>query len=128
MTSFFIKATILLFILSGLILGVNSLSLVLNDGTIFRIPLVLHFFNLGYYIFTLFTHRQLIRSKEKPGAAFITVFMGSVTFKLLLTMAALGLWLYFVKEDRAIVGIGVFPLYIAYMVLEVVDLQMALRN
>jgi hypothetical protein len=128
MRSFFIKASILLLVLSGIIMGINSLALVTKEGANFRIPIVLHFFNLGYYLFTLFSHQQLIKSNEKPGAAFTTVFMGSVTLKLLLTMAALGIWLYFVKENRAIVGIGVFPLYIAYTILEVVDLQKTLRK
>ena len=128
MNSFTLRATILLIVLSGTIVLMQYLPGTSGSGTSFNVPIALHGFNLGYYVFTLFSHSYLVKSSERPGAAFTTAFMGMVTGKLLLTMAALGIYLYLVKEGRAVVGVGVFVLYMAYTILEVAYLQKVLRR
>ena len=128
MNPFTLRATILLIVLSAIIALMRYIPGTFGSESSVHVSIALHGFNLGYYLFTLFSHRFLVRSSERPGAAFTTAFMGMVTGKLLLTMAALGIHLYLVEEGRAIVGVGVFLLYMAYTILEVAYLQKVLRR
>lgn len=121
MNSFLVKLILLFLILSSMIFGLDAILKI-------EIPTSLHFFNLGYLVFTLLSHRVLMKSNEQSGSRFTTAFMGSVTMKLLLTMAALGLYIYFADANKAVVGIGVFVIYMAYTVSEVAYMQKVLRK
>lgn len=121
MNSFIGKAVSMFFGLSALIFAIDALSKL-------ELPVSLHFFNLGYFIFTILAHRVLMKSNEVSGSRFTTAFMGIVTMKLLLTMASLGLYIYFSDDNKAAVGIGVFVIYMAYTTLEVVFMQKVLRK
>jgi len=121
MFSFLVRASVIFLVLSGIIFW-------LAKAPWIQLPTSLHIFNIAYFVLAIFTHSVLMRSTKKTGARFITAFMGMVTLKLLLTMAALGIYLYFFKENKVSLGIGVFVIYMAYTIFEVVFLQKELRK
>lgn len=108
--------------------GISALIFALSAATELHLPSALHLFNLAYFVLAMVAHRMLMKANSQSGARFITVFMGLVTVKLLFTLAALGIYLYLVKEDQAQVAIGVFIIYMAYTILEVVVMQSVLRR
>ena len=121
MRQFFLKAGLIYLVFNGLIL-------LLQLTEIIVLPFDLYYFNLGYFLLALYIHSVLIKSSKKSGSQFIIAFMGMVTLKLLLTLAALGIYLYLVKENQAALGIGVFIIYMAYTIYEVLFLQSELRK
>lgn len=121
MISFLSRLIIIFLAVSGIIFWLAKMSWIDTPNT-------LHLFNVAYLALAIFTHSVLMKSSTKSGSRFVTAFMGMVTVKLLLTMAALGIFIYFNQESKVVVGIGVFIIYMFYTVFEVVVLQSELRK
>ncbi|MCC6599682.1 MAG: hypothetical protein IT223_03305 [Crocinitomicaceae bacterium] len=73
---------------------------------------------LAYYLYTI-----MRRSEAKSPARFVSAFMGVISIKLLLTVTFLGIYIYFFREQKLALALGVFIIYIAYTLLIVKELR-----
>lgn len=59
-------------------------------------------------------YRYILKENQKSPRRFVTAFMASVTIKLLFTVGLVGVAVYFDKENKIVLAIGMFVIYIAY--------------
>jgi uncharacterized membrane protein YobD (UPF0266 family) len=88
--------------------------------------------NADHFVFfgllTVVLYRNILQANEKSPRRFVTAFMGSVTIKLLVTLAFLGIYLYFDRVNKIPVALGFFVIYIAYTIVLVKSLTTHLGN
>lgn len=59
-------------------------------------------------------YRYILKENQKSPRRFVTAFMASVTIKLLFTAGLVGVAVYFDKENKIVLAIGMFVVYVAY--------------
>jgi hypothetical protein len=89
-----------------LLTGIYGLSLVMT------MPIVLYIAVVFFGLLTVVLYRNILQANEKSPRRFVTAFMGSVTIKLLVTLAFLAIYLYFDRVNKVQVALGFFVIYI----------------
>jgi uncharacterized membrane protein YobD (UPF0266 family) len=105
-----------------LLTGIYGLSLVMT------MPIVLYVAVVFFGLLTVVLYRNILQANEKSPRRFVTAFMASVTIKLLVTLAFLGIYLYFDRVNKIPVALGFFVIYIAYTIVLVKSLTTHLGN
>jgi hypothetical protein len=99
-----------------LLTGIYGLSLVMT------MPIVLYIAVVFFGLLTIVLYRNILQANEKSPRRFVTAFMGSVTIKLLVTLAFLAIYLYFDRVNKVQVALGFFVIYIGYTIVLVKSL------
>jgi hypothetical protein len=99
-----------------LLTGIYGLSLVMT------MPIVLYIAVVFFGLLTVVLYRNILQANEKSPRRFVTAFMGSVTIKLLVTLAFLAIYLYFDRVNKVQVALGFFVIYIGYTIVLVKSL------
>jgi hypothetical protein len=105
-----------------LLTSIYGLSLVMT------MPIVLYVAVVFFGLLTVVLYRNILQANEKSPRRFVTAFMGSVTIKLLVTLAFLGIYLYFDRVNKISVALGFFVIYIGYTIVLVKSLTTHLGN
>lgn len=66
----------------------------------------------GFGVFTYMLHQSILKANAKSPARFVTAFMASVTVKMLVAAAFIGIYMYFNKESGVQVALCTFVIYI----------------
>jgi hypothetical protein len=72
--------------------------------------------------------RYILKENQKSPRRFVTAFMASVTIKLLFTAGLVGVAVYFDKENKVVLAIGMFVIYVAYTMVMVRSLTSQVTN
>jgi hypothetical protein len=105
-----------------LLTGIYGLSLVMT------MPIVLYIAVVFFGLLTVVLYRNILQANEKSPRRFVTAFMGSVTIKLLVTLAFLAIYLYFDRVNKVQVALGFFVIYIGYTIVLVKSLTTHLNG
>jgi hypothetical protein len=105
-----------------LLTGIYGLSLVMI------MPIVLYIAVVFFGLLTVVLYRNILQANEKSPRRFVTAFMGSVTIKLLVTLAFLAIYLYFDRVNKVQVALGFFVIYIGYTIVLVKSLTTHLNG
>jgi len=73
-------------------------------------------------------YRYILKENEKSPRRFVTAFMASVTIKLLFTAGLVGVAVYFDKENKIVLALGMFVIYIVYTLVMVRSLTSEVTN
>jgi hypothetical protein len=73
-------------------------------------------------------YRYILKENQKSPRRFVTAFMASVTIKLLFTAGLVGVAVYFDKENKIVLAIGMFVVYVAYTMVMVRSLTSQVTN
>ena len=73
-------------------------------------------------------YRYILKENQKKPRRFVTAFMASVTIKLLFTAGLVGVAVYFDKENKIVLAIGMFVVYVAYTMVMVRSLTSQVTN
>ncbi|MFZ4784896.1 MAG: hypothetical protein ACOYLH_05415 [Flavobacteriales bacterium] len=77
---------------------------------------------------SLLLYRYILKENQKSPRRFVTAFMASVTIKLLFTAGLVGVAVYFDKENKVVLALGMFVIYIAYTLVMVRSLTSEVTN
>jgi hypothetical protein len=66
----------------------------------------------GMWLLTLMLYRSVMKADTKSPGRFVTAFMASITLKLLLVAAYIGIASYFFREQKVFIALGVFIVYV----------------
>jgi hypothetical protein len=91
-------------------------------------PIVLYIAVVFFGLLTVVLYRNILQANEKSPRRFVTAFMGSVTIKLLVTLAFLAIYLYFDRVNKVQVALGFFVIYIGYTIVLVKSLTTHLNG
>lgn len=103
------------FTLFILVLTIVILTALYITGLMVPVPLTLYFVAVGFGVMSYLLYRNIISANEKSPRRFVTAFMASITIKLLVTAAFLGIFIYFNKEQKVPVSIGTTIIYFAHL-------------
>lgn len=112
----FIAATVVL------LTGAYGLSLVKTVPVMLYVAIAL----IGGLSWLLY--RYILKENQKSPRRFVTAFMASVTIKLLFTAGLVGVAVYFDKENKIVLAIGMFVVYVAYTMVMVRSLTSQVTN
>jgi hypothetical protein len=107
------------FLCGALILAFYSFSIAAET----RVPAVIYLVIPAFAILAVLLFRSVANAARKSPQRFVTAFMASVTLKLLLTASFLGIYLFFNKDQKVIVALSTFVIYISYTVLLIQSLK-----
>jgi hypothetical protein len=105
-----------------LLTGIYGLSLVMT------MPIVLYVAVVFFGLLTVVLYRNILQANEKSPRRFVTAFMAAVTIKLLMSLAFLGIYLYFDRVNKVPVALGFFVIYVVYTIVLVKSLTTHLGN
>jgi hypothetical protein len=99
--------------------ALTALTFALNATGMLALPAVMYSVPACFALMTIALYANVRASASKSAQRFVTAFMASVTVKLLVTAAFLGIYIYIRKDEKVPVALGTFAVYVLFTVLYV---------
>jgi hypothetical protein len=87
-----------------------------------HIPVVLYIATVAFAVMTFLLYKNILQANEKSPRRFVTAFMASITVKLLVTASFLGIYIYFNKDQKVPVALGMMVVYVVNLIVLVRNL------
>ena len=102
------------FIFTSLVAGTIAIGLLSAVEYLFgkQVPRALYGAVPGMWILSILLYRSVMKANAKSPGRFVAAFMGSITLKLLLVAAYIGICAYFFRDQKVFIALGVFGVYV----------------